>query len=203
MQKKKIKILASNLMKLGVIALLPLTAKMQGYAIMSLVVLGIYLGLYLFPKCIKKQNKDWGENIDFWLSFTMLFNTMGYAFDLFDDAICVWWDEFSHFFSFVILGLFIIYFVQISEPWERRVMNRKRPDFIIFILLIFIGFLWEGIEFSFDHFWDLGMQPSRSDTWNDIQLDALGAFLIVLMSFKKGIVRDKIFIKKIFIKEKD
>lgn len=195
MRKKinQLTIWSSWLMKLAIILLLPSTIKLQGFQIASLFIFCIFLGFYYFPSYFKKRNKDWPIFLDFCVTGGLLINALGYAYNLFDDEICTWWDEFAHFSTTFLFGIFLFYLIASFETLKTKILKRERPKFTIFTILMILGLIWEGVEYTFDRFFDLEMQPSKGDTLIDLQMNALGALLIVFIGTEFFIIKKSEF----------
>jgi len=172
------------IIKILAILLLPLVFKVQGLQIGILMTIGLLIALFLIPWHLHKKNSQMSLLVDLLLLSGTALCLFGYAFDLFNDEVCAWWDECSHFMVSLILGIFVLHLAVVSSRIPSEKLWRWGGMFLVFSLIVLIGFLWEGVEFSFDKLFNLNMQPSHKDTISDLQLDTLAA-LIILLSPRK------------------
>ena len=106
-----------------------------------------------------------------------------------------WWDMVLHTGSGFLLGIagWIALFLLNRTD---RIPRGMRPGFVCFFgvtFAVFLGVIWEIIEFLMDRMWPhLNMQTTETgvvDTMNDLIVDTIGAIIVALMGwayFKTG-----------------
>ncbi len=95
-----------------------------------------------------------------------------------------WWDIFLHFGNSIILG-FLGFILAYSLLLTSK-MSTKPISASLFALSfsVFIGVLWEIIEFFMDYFFGFTMQKSGIvDTMTDLMMDVTGAMVVSVAGF--------------------
>lgn len=95
-----------------------------------------------------------------------------------------WWDTFIHFISGAILAFTgIALYERLTHTKTEKEVS---PWFIFIFTLSFAtlgGVLWEIYEFSFDVFFDMGLQGGgNTDTMTDLVADTLGGLIIAVLA---------------------
>ena len=125
----------------------------------------------------------------------------------------LWWDDMLHTASAMMvcyIGLILVFVINKDREVERKLA----PAYIalsIFCFTLAFGALWEVLEFTADQLFGVNMLKGRDssvatsvydggraliNTMQDIALDALGAFIISLITFihlKRGKLKESAF----------
>ena len=141
---------------------------------------------YLFGFCLitsfsffGNKRKDVLFNLDILLSIGLLLSAFG--------TLWLYWLDFKYYDSILHL-VFPAFITLISYDFLRAITKIKEPRvrWVGFYIVIFLIFLWEGLEFSSDLIFGLQSQTSRLDTISDLVLGAIGSFIGLLYLENKG-----------------
>ena len=135
----------------------------------------------------------WGVRVPWWaqlglvlfLTFSLLMGFVGGYYHMF-----VWWDDFVHAFSGVVIGVYGIIFVQrIAEVWAPDLPMSLRIVFVV-MFGITIAALWEVGEFSGDRLLAMHSQnDDLTDNMLDIVYGTLGTLVAALVYYFARYIR--------------
>lgn len=97
-----------------------------------------------------------------------------------------WWDVVLHTSSGFLLGIVGFIFLFVLNR-TNRIPRDMRPGFICFFAVtfsVFLGVMWEIVEFIVDRFTTANMQSQETgvvDTMQDLIVDTLGAVIVAMM----------------------
>jgi hypothetical protein len=94
-----------------------------------------------------------------------------------------WWDKLTHFASGVVLASLVVTVLLVvnHDPTPIKLPS-KWILFFVTISLLFLGLLWELMEFSFDSTIGTHMQHGLEDTVNDIISDGAAGLVAGMIS---------------------
>ena len=97
-----------------------------------------------------------------------------------------WWDVVLHTSSGFLLGIVGYIFLFVLNR-TNRIPRDMRPGFICFFAVtfsVFLGVMWEIVEFVVDRFTNANMQSQETgvvDTMQDLIVDTIGAVIVAMM----------------------
>ena len=115
------------------------------------------------------------------LIFLALFlHVIGGVFDLYDRIER--WDTMTHFvstFMLAIVGLTIIYLMHVY--WDGLTMDTRAIMVFTVFIGVFLGVVWEVMEWSADQMFGTTEQHGLNDTMKDLVMDMIGAMLAAVL----------------------
>lgn len=105
-----------------------------------------------------------------------------------------WYDEIVHFLAGAWGGLIVLWlFFKYEDKVPFYNKFKKHPITTIVIAMVIVGIGWEIFELGlveyvkYTYNQRLGLQPSHFDTFTDLVLDGLGAWLVIYKFKKKSL----------------
>lgn len=122
----------------------------------------------------------------YWFIAVVTFCMYAYSISLFMGffEIFWWWDEFTHWFSSIIVSMIVFFALCILTSAMKKV---EMSNMVIVMMVFFAGFgfggVWEIYEGSVDYLANKAfMSYSLTDTLYDIHMDVVGAFTMTVAS---------------------
>lgn len=140
----------------------------------------------------------WKVRLPTWLHFTyvlFVFTSMfcGEVLHLYSQII--WWDDFMHISSGILMGLGVVLWLQLAEKRGVNLPNWTRI-LLVFTIVVTIAALWEFVEFGSDQLFGTKSQDNGSlvDTMMDMIDASIGAVIMVIfymryLKTKRGVLR--------------
>ncbi len=120
--------------------------------------------------------------IEFLLVFSLYLYFIGNVNNWYSSLYPIY-DKISHFFTSMTIALLGFVTAVIVDKYTETKMNRHATFFLILLLTISIGALWEIGEYLLDIVFSANYQVSLNDTMLDLIFDTIGGLVVAIFGF--------------------